>query len=179
MRQPNQYAVLLGKSYEKKRLTAYDDGTGILTIGYGHISDAKLKVTPGLVITDVQAEGLFIFDMNEAAALLCNELVYELDLDDNQYSALVDLAFNSGSLKIKKNGKWIPSDLMNALNERNFQISGELIKTHDIYGGGKIMKGLKRRRLAEYFLYVGHRVGELSPVDWTRWVRTEVDRLIP
>lgn len=179
MRQPNQYAVLLGKSYEKKRLTAYDDGTGVLTIGYGHTTDKKLKVVPGLVITDVQAEGLFLFDMNEAATLLCNELIYDDDLNDNQYSALVDLAFNSGSLKLKRGGKWVPSDLMNSLNEHNFQIAGELIKHHDIYGGGKIMKGLQRRRLAEYFLYTCNRVGELEPVDWVRWVRTEVDRLIP
>lgn len=178
MRQPNQYAVLLAKSYERKKLQSYNDGTGVLTIGYGHISDAKLKVIPGLTIIDTQAEELFLFDMNEAADLLCKELVYENDLSDNQYSALVDLAFNSGSLKIKHGGKWIPSDLMNALNERNFQIAGELIKHHDIYGGGKIMKGLQRRRLAEYFLFTGYRVGELEPIDWTRWIRTEVDRLI-
>jgi hypothetical protein len=79
---------------------------------------------------------------------------------------------------VKKNGKWNPSDLLNALNERNFQIAGELIKTHDLYSGGKIWKGLKRRRLAEYFLFTSYRVGELEPIDWTRWIRTEVDRLI-
>lgn len=178
MRQANKYAIELAKSYETLKLTAYDDGAGFLTIGYGHISDKKYKVLPGATITKDFAEELFIYDLAEATQLMCNELGHEDDLSDNQYSALVDLVFNSGSFKIKKDGKWIPSDLMNALNEHNFQIAGELIKTHDISASGKVLTGLKRRRLAEYFLYTGFRVGELEPVIWTQWVREETKRLI-
>jgi lysozyme len=179
MRTANEHAIALAKSYETLKLTTYDDGAGYLTIGYGHISDKKYKVLPGTTITKEFAEELFLYDLAEATQLMCNELAHEEDLSDNEYSALVDLAFNSGSMKIKKDGKWVPSDLMNALNEHNFQIAGELIKTHDIYAGGKILKGLKRRRLAEYFLYTGFRVGELKPTEWAMRIRIEADRLIP
>ncbi len=179
MRQINQYGIELAKSYERLRLTAYDDGSGFLTIGYGHISDKKYKVLSGAVITKDFANELFINDLNEATQLMCNELAHEDDLSDNQYSALVDLAFNSGSMKIKKDGKWVPSDLMNSLNDHNFQLAGELIKSHDIYAGGKILLGLKRRRLAEYFLYTGFRVGELDAITWTQFIRREVERMLP
>jgi len=179
MRQPNEYSVLLGKSYEELRLEAYDDGGGNWTIGWGHTSDAKLKVTPGLKITGQKADELHIYDLLEAAQIIDRELAHENDLSDNQYSALVDLAYNSGSLKVRSLGhQWVPSELLAALNNHDFNAAGEFIKTHDIRVNGRVWKGLKRRRLAEYFLYTGHRVGELAPKDWVRWARIEVDRLI-
>ena len=33
------------KHFEGERLTAYDDGTGVMTIGYGHTGDVKVGET--------------------------------------------------------------------------------------------------------------------------------------
>ena len=53
-------------TYEALRLEAYDDGTGTLTIGYGHTRQAGLpNVTPGMVITPAQAAEIYRNDIQQ------------------------------------------------------------------------------------------------------------------
>jgi len=172
----NDYGLELIKVYERLRLTSYQDFGGIWTIGWGHISDKYFTVSPNQTIDLAKAEELIAYDIQEdAISLLNRELLYENMLNDNQYSALVSLVYNSGSFKIKREGKWIASPLMTALNEKRFGDASDLILTHDITVNGQQLLGLRRRRLAEHLLY-NSIIDELAPVEWAKWVYREVQK---
>ena len=47
------------KTFESKRLKAYQDAVGVWTIGYGHTKDVK----QGMVITDEQADAFLASDL--------------------------------------------------------------------------------------------------------------------
>jgi GH24 family phage-related lysozyme (muramidase) len=172
--QLNDYGTELVKAYERLRLVSYDDGFGYLTIGWGHTSDKQFTVQPNQSITVEKANELLNYDINQDAIPLLNrELLFEEELTDNQYSALVSLVFNSGSFKVKKEGKWIPSSLMIALNEKRFTDAGSLILTHDTYAAGKPSLGLRRRRLTESWLFTNYKTDELNPVEWAKFAKNE------
>lgn len=90
MRKINKAGLDLLKSFEKCVLSAYKDQGGVLTIGYGHTGP---EVVEGMVFTSEQAESQLLKDL---------ETFYVLDhylsesVNDNQYSALICLAFNVG-----------------------------------------------------------------------------------
>lgn len=175
----NEYGIALIKEFEKLRLKSYDDGFGYLTIGWGHTSDKYFKVNQNQVITEEKANELLKYDIEQDAINLLNrELLYEELLDNFQYSALVSLVYNSGSFKIKVNGRWIPSPLMIALNNKEFTKAGELIKSHDIRVRGKVLLGLRRRRLCEYWLYTRYRVNEMKPSVWAKEIRLKAEKLL-
>ena len=84
-------ALELLEQLEGCRLQAYQDEGGMWTIGYGHTGR---DVQPGAAITKDQADeflrddlGRFISGAHEALAITLN---------DNQFSALVILAYNIG-----------------------------------------------------------------------------------
>lgn len=177
MKQITEHGRELVKSYEKLILTAYDDGYGYLTIGYGHTSDKYYKIVPGASITKEKAIEIFKVDLFEAGDAVDRELLNEDKLSDNQYSAIVSTVFNCGSLKAKREGRWIPSELMIALNEMKLDQAAELLKTFKTTSAGKPSLGLRRRRLAEYFLFTSTRTSEMDPVSWAKWARSEADKL--
>lgn len=78
------------RKHEGLRLTAYDDGAGNLTIGYGHkiVSDIPNK------ITREQAEELFRSDLAIAEAAVNRSV--RVPLTSAQFDALVSLVFNWG-----------------------------------------------------------------------------------
>ena len=81
--------------FEGKRLTAYRDSVGILTIGYGHTSAAGAPfVTQGLTITDAQALDILRTD----AAKFENAVsrVLKRQPTQNQFDAMVSLCYNIG-----------------------------------------------------------------------------------
>jgi len=126
--------------WEGERLVAYRDGGGVLTIGVGHTSDAKLRVTPGLKITKEQSRNLLYHDVAEAEAYV--DKLVKVPLNENQYGALVSFTFNlgGGSLKI--------STLLKKLNAGNYKaIPAELNKW--VFDDGVKLKGLVNRRKAE------------------------------
>lgn len=88
-------AVALIKEFEGLRLQAYRCSANKLTIGYGHTDNVK----DGQVITKAQAESLLASDVREHAAYVnainnvrISNNMYALS--NNQYSALLVLAFN-------------------------------------------------------------------------------------
>jgi hypothetical protein len=78
-------------TFEGCELTAYDDGGGVWTIGYGHTGD---DVFPGLTISQTQAEELLRLDLEKFESFV--EDAVEVQLNDNQFSALVCFCFNVG-----------------------------------------------------------------------------------
>jgi lysozyme len=132
------------EDWEGLFLKTYDDGTGTLTIGYGHTSAAGPPVVvPGMVITEEQADAILAADLASVEAEV-NRLV-TAEINQNQGDALVSFDFNTGGL-----GR---SSLLNAVNEGKSPATVQADFGLWVMGGGRVMQGLVRRRAAEYVLY--------------------------
>lgn len=133
------------KSFEGKRLAAYDDGVGVWTIGYGTIKYPNgVKVKKGDVCTDEQADQYFNNDLVKFENSV-NSLV-KVPLTQNQFAALVSFAYNLGATNLSN------STLLRKLNSKDYKgAAAEFPKWNK--AGGKVMAGLTRRRLAEQELF--------------------------
>lgn len=131
------------ETWEGLFLKAYDDGTGVLTIGYGHTTAAGLpRVYPGMTITQDQADAILTADL-ASVELDVNHHV-SVPLNQNQFDALGSFDFNTGGL-----------DRSSVLRDIN---SGHFSRVqHDLglwcMGGGHVMQGLVKRRHAEFVLF--------------------------
>lgn len=123
------------------RLTAYFDSVGILTIGVGHTSAAGApKVTKGLTISASEADAILSRDL----ALFENAVnnAVKVPLNQNEFDALVSLAFNIGG------GAFAKSTLVRKLNAGDRQGAANQFSVWN-KAGGKVLKGLVTRRAAE------------------------------
>lgn len=125
------------KRHEGLRLTAYDDGAGNLTIGWGHLIRSDMPNQ----ITREEAERLFLADLATAEAAV-NRLV-QVPLTSAQFDALVSLVFNWGS------GNFAQSELLRRLNAYDYIGAQARLREHPVTAGGQVMSGLQRRRRAE------------------------------
>jgi lysozyme len=139
----NDEGVTLIKRWEGHKTKAYKDGGGVWTIGYGHTSAAGgLKVTPGLVITEQQAEEILKSDLGKFEARV--EKFVKVPLNENQFAALVSFDFNTGALD--------KSTLLKKLNAGNYAaVPSELMKW--VNDNGKRIQGLVNRRTDEAKLW--------------------------
>ncbi len=142
----NDDGLLIIKSFEGLELRAYQDSVGVWTIGYGHTSAAgPPQVTPGMTITEAQAEQILrtdlgIFERGVQGALRVNTT-------SDQFSAMVSFAFNVGL------GAYRDSTLLRKHNSGDFQgAANEFLRW--VYAGGQVLPGLERRRQAERALYL-------------------------
>ena len=142
----NSKGIQLIKTFEGCLLNAYLCPAKVWTIGYGSTQylDGK-PVKPGDKITQQQAEELLIDTVNIFAQGV--EKLIKVELNDNQFSALVSFAFNLGIGNLQK------STLLKKVNENpnNHMIRTEFAKWNK--AGGKVLNGLTRRRNAESQLY--------------------------
>lgn len=133
-----QKGLDLIKSFEGCKLKAYKPVATekFFTIGYGHYgSDVK----EGMTITKAQAEKYLIADCQKFANAVDK---LKLSLNSNQRDALISFAYNCGEGNLKKlvAGRSL-SQIADAF----------LLYTK---AGGKVLKGLERRRKAERELYL-------------------------
>ncbi len=126
--------------YEDFRPKPYDDGTGTLTIGYGH---TRSPVMPASV-TEEEARELLRQDLNYFVDVLYREV--RVPLNENQFAALVSFVYNVGE------GNFRNSTLLKKLNNANFKAaSNEFEKWTK--AKGQVLGGLMRRRAAEQQLF--------------------------
>ena len=119
---------------------AYKCPAGVLTIGYGHTSD----VQEGDVVTLKEAEILLIEDLDWAEGVVNRNV--KVELNQNEFDALVSFVFNVGS------GNFRSSTLLKRLNNGGYySVPRELNRWNK--GGGRVLKGLVRRRKAEGILF--------------------------
>ena len=132
-------ALALVKHFEGCFLEAYRDPVGVLTIGYGHTANVKR----GMSITPQQAENLLMEDLSLAQADVLHNV--KTPLNDNEFGALVSLAFNIGGSAFAR------STLVRNLNKGKRHAAAEFERF--IYGRVRgrrvILKGLALRRKAE------------------------------
>lgn len=166
MRQINDTGLEKIKQWEGLRLTAYQDGAGVWTIGYGHtgplLDGARIKA--GVTISREEADLLLRKDL-EWAQVAVDSLV-KVPLNDNQFAALVSFVFNVGETAFKN------STLLRKLNEGNYDaVPVELLRWNKLTQNGKkiVSKGLTNRRQAEIGLwamesYVASNTVEPEPI---------------
>ena len=141
------------KSFEDYKATGYHASTseknqGIVTVGYG----STRRVKNGEKVTKEQAEQFFQEDL--AVAEKAVDRLVKVDLTPNQRSAVVSLVFNVGEGNFKK------SKALKALNSGDFdtfikEAFDSKIGFVKDKKGGKILKGLVKRREAERKLFEG------------------------
>lgn len=133
-------------SFEGKRLVAYDDGVGVWTIGFGTtVYPNGVKVKRGDTCTDAQAKQYMQHDLIKFEKAV-NESV-SVPLKQNQFDALVSLAYNIGASAFAK------STLVRKLNASDYKGAAEQFERWN-KGNGKIMRGLSIRREAERKLFM-------------------------
>ena len=133
-----QAGIDLIKSFEGLRLKAYKPVSTekYYTIGYGHYG---ADVKPDMVITADYAEALLRLDLDKFERAVNS---YERNWNQNQFDALVSFTFNCGIANLKRL----------VTNRTNAQIAQKIVLYNK--AGGKVLKGLVRRRKAEQELFM-------------------------
>lgn len=135
----SQRGIKLIKQFEGVRLTAYKCPAGVYTIGYGHTRG----VQRGMKITEEEAGAFLAADLrNSEKAVERYDSVYHWN--QNEFDALVSFTFNCGAANLR-------SLLRNGRRNRS-----QIAETLPLYrkAGGKVLKGLERRRAAEKALFL-------------------------
>jgi lysozyme len=138
----NQAGLDLIKEFEGLELKSYKCLAGVWTIGYGATGP---DIVEGLTWTKEQAEQRFIEDVGRFSHSI--EEMVKIDLNDNQFSAIVSLAYNIGP------GAFKSSTLLKLLNLGNLDKAAlEFPKWNKVKNIPSL--GLSRRRLAEQKLFL-------------------------
>ena len=138
----SQEGLSLIKKFEGCELEAYKCAAGVLTIGYGSTKGVK----EGDSITQEEADELLLHEMDEYEGYVKDSVT--VDLDQNQFDALVSWVFNLGPSNLKA------STMLRVLNSKEFEEVPSQIKRGN-KAGGKVLQGLIRRREAEALLFEG------------------------
>ena len=135
----SQRGINLIKQFEGVRLTAYKCPAGVYTIGYGHTRG----VQRGMKITEEEASAYLTADLrNSEKAVERYDSIYHWN--QNEFDALVSFTFNCGSANLR------------ALLRNGRRNRSQIAETLPLYrkAGGKVLKGLERRRAAEKALFL-------------------------
>jgi lysozyme len=130
------------------KFIAYLDPVKVLTIGWGHTNHHGRKFKSGDVWSQQECDDEFLKDMR----------IFERDvrrlvkvvLTQRQFDALVSFAYNVGGSALGK------STLLKKLNARDYTGAANEFKRWN-KAGGKVLKGLTRRRHSEANVFNGRR----------------------
>lgn len=136
----NAAAIAIIKAAEGCKLTAYQDGNGIWSIGYGHTGP---EVVEGLTIDEDQADAHLETDTGSVDVGVG---IYCPSATDNQHSAMCSLAYNIGLGNFKK------STVCRLHNAGDFVGAAVAFKMWNKIAG-EVSEGLNTRRAAEAALY--------------------------
>ena len=134
----------LTKEFEGCSLKAYPDpatGNKPYTVGFGHTGE---EIHLGMEITQQQAELYLKIDIDKVEKIINN---LHLELNQNQYDALVDFTFNVGIANLLK------STLLAKLRHDDYLGAADEFLKWDM-AAGKHMVGLEKRREAERELFL-------------------------
>lgn len=133
------------KSFEGFRAIAYVCPAGVPTIGYGTTRINGNPIKEGMKITTDEAEQFLEQDLKVFEDAI-NENVY-VEINQNQFDALVCFVYNVGIRNFKT------STLLKKLNSGDFlETSNQFLRWNR--AGGKVLRGLVRRREAEKELFL-------------------------
>ena len=133
------------RQLEGEKLTAYPDIVGIWTIGVGHTGFVDGKpVARGMAITKEKSKELLTADLKRFESAV-NDAV-QVTLTQNQFDALVSLAFNIGE------GAFVRSTLVNKINAGDKKGAAEQFLVWK-NAGGRVSQGLLNRRQKEKAMF--------------------------
>lgn len=142
MRHTNQAGLELIKSYEGFSATPYICPAGWLTVGFGHVVRQGEDFKDG--ISEAEAIELLAADLSIAERAVLRYI--SVPLTDNQFAALVSFTFNLGGGALQR------STLRRIINrEEHDDVPAQLMRW--VRAGGRVSRGLVRRRIAEGELY--------------------------
>ena len=153
-----QYFECAGDPENPNWLKAYLDSGGVWTIGIGTIQYPNgAKVKKGDVITKAEVNDYFKFEIKDKVERVI--VLTRDDINQNQFDALVDFAYNVGTNALQK------STLLKTLNKKltDIQIVDNFFSWR--FDNGKEVGGLLRRRMSEALLYF---TGRLK-FDWVNY----------
>ena len=134
------------RNFESLRLNAYDDGVGVWTIGYGTTKYPNgIRVKKGDTCTLDQAKAYMQNDLKAFEQTVNNTV--KVPLNQNQFDALVSLAYNIGTNAFSK------STLVKKLNANDIRGAADQFDVW-VNAGGKRMQGLVNRRTVEKALFL-------------------------
>jgi lysozyme len=140
----NTAGLDLIKRNEGCELTAYVCPAGVLTIGYG---DTGPHVVRGMTITREQAEELLANRLEREFEAGVLRLIGDAPTTENQFSALVSLAYNIGLGGLRR------STVLKMHRNGEYDAAAEAFSMWN-QGGGRVLAGLVRRRKEEADLYL-------------------------
>jgi lysozyme len=150
--------LLLLKGFESCRLHAYQDDSGIWTIGWGHTGG----VDPVGIITQLQADAFLFADAMHTTLAVSNRVEGTATVS-NQFGAMVSLCFNSGS------GAFASSTVLRQHRAGNYTAAADafLMWDKDHHDGTLVqVPGLLKRRHIEWAFYLGQCIShEFREVD--------------
>lgn len=129
------------KEYEGFRSNAYKCPAGVWTIGYG----STAGVRPGQWISEADAEARLREEVKRYERGILAALT--VDPTQNQFDALVSLAYNCGIRAIAR------SSVVKFHNRKEFDRAADAFLMWN-RGGGVVLPGLTRRRREERSLYL-------------------------
>lgn len=132
------------KHFEGFYSKAYRCPAGVWTIGWGHtgLQHKDGTVYPGRTVCKAEAEELLRYDLRQFEARV--KRFVQVEVTQGMFDALVSFDFNTGALH--------KSTLLKKLNAGD---EAGAAREFDKWtrGGGKVLKGLVRRRAAERKLF--------------------------
>ena len=140
--------INLIKRFEGVRNRAYRDCVGLWTIGVGHlIGDGKsLPDSWNRTFTEEEINALLIRDLSRFERGI--RMYIKVPLRQCEYDSLCSFAFNLGLGTLQQ------STLRQKINRGDKEGAAKEILKY-CRAGGKIIKGLQRRREAEYKMFLG------------------------
>jgi lysozyme len=142
-----ELAAQIARPFESCSLTAYHDPVGFATIGWGHLlsRNAWEPLDRYPPITQGFADALLEEDMDKALRAVLR--LVKVPVSEEQAAALADFAFNLGG------GALQMSTLLHMVNRGDLADAAEQFARWN-KAGGRVLKGLTRRRLAERSLFL-------------------------
>jgi lysozyme len=141
----NNKGLQIAKDSEGLSLKAYVCPADVVTIGWGttkYPNGSAIQI--GDQITVEMADEYLARDCKHAEEVVTKKV--KVDLNENQFSALVSLVYNIGS------GNFSKSTLLKSLNAGDYSEASEQFLVWR-KGGGKVLKGLEIRRAKEKELF--------------------------
>ncbi|MBB4659793.1 lysozyme [Parvularcula dongshanensis] len=134
------------RRFEGLALRAYQDAAGVWTIGYGHTGEAARQ---GSSLGEADAEALLRSDLARFEEGVAERLL--VPVDQNQFDALVSLAFNIGLAAFGR------STALRRLNAGDVVGAASAMTWWNkatVAGRKRTLPGLVRRRAAEAALFL-------------------------
>lgn len=143
----NQATIDLVKEFEGLELHAYRDPVGIVTIGYGYTNRAGFG--PGVKMGDVWTEQQADEMLWKGLEVFADQIrpMFKREATPNQFGAFLSLAYNIGS------GAFGKSTALRRFNAGDIEGAAEALTWFN-KAGGKVLRGLVRRREAERALFL-------------------------